>query len=65
MDYLRRDYSKNDIHPKFVPDSVRAFSRLSSSDMKERIKQLGETPVSGKKGMTDQYKKGLRRVLMS
>lgn len=54
--YLKKDYSLNPKHPKWVPDKVKAFSRLTLAEMKAFVPHDFKT----KKEYIAKYKKMLK-----
>lgn len=41
--YLETDYSGNDIHPQFIPDTIKVFKRLSLPEMQNEMVLRGYT----------------------
>lgn len=62
VSYLERDFSNELVHPKFIPDSVKAFSRLTLSEMKSS-ELLRDTQVTSKKEAIRLYRSRLKSSL--
>ncbi|QPI13768.1 packaging and recombination endonuclease VII [Serratia phage 4S] len=66
LDYLKKDYSDNNIHPQLVKDKTKQFTRLSKDDMIAEMTKLGyevkswETKEQIAKSFQKQFKKSLR-----
>ncbi|AWD90503.1 endonuclease VII [Erwinia phage Cronus] len=65
LKYLKTDYSDNNIHPQFVADRSKAFSRLGREDMIKEMLSKGFTFNEGdsKVSLANSYKKQLRKSL--
>ncbi|AIZ01862.1 recombination endonuclease VII [Escherichia phage vb_EcoM-VR5] len=63
--YLKTDYTENNIHPNFVPDKTKEFSRLGKEEMIAEMLSHGMTynESDTKKQMVDSFKKQLRKSL--
>lgn len=63
--YLENDCSGNPIHPTFVTDKTKEFSRLGKEEMIAEMLSHGMTynESATKKQMTDSFKKQLRKSL--
>lgn len=65
LDYLKQDSSKNNIHPQFVIDKSKDFSRKSKEDMVLEMESLGfeYSETDTKTELSKKYKKQLRNFL--
>lgn len=64
LKYLNSDYSENNIHPQFVADKAKAFSRLGKDEMILALNEYGFTYTDGAKPvLVNQFKKQLRKSL--
>lgn len=65
IEYHKADVSENPIHPNFVPDKVKWFSRLNKTEMiNELIDQsITHTNTMGKAALVKVYRTGLRKKL--
>lgn len=62
IEYWGQDFQENPIHPRFVPDKVKWFSRLNKEQMKAEFESKGFTWVEGdKKSIIALYRKLLRK----
>jgi hypothetical protein len=63
--YLKTDYTENNIHPNFVPDKTKEFSRLGKEEMIQEMLSNGFSynELDTKKQMVDSFKKQLRKSL--
>ncbi|ANA49418.1 endonuclease VII [Salmonella phage vB_SnwM_CGG4-1] len=65
LTYLKADYTNNNIHPNFVNDKTKEFSRLGRPEMIEQMLSYGfnynETDTKSK--IVDSFKKQLRKSL--
>lgn len=41
IEYLKKDYSENDFHPNFIPDTIKRFKRLSLPEMRDELTVRG------------------------
>lgn len=66
LDYLKKDYSDNNIHPQLVKDKTKQFTRLSKDDMILEMTKLGyevkswETKDQIAKSFQKQFKQSLK-----
>lgn len=66
LDYLKKDYSDNNIHPQLVKDKTKQFTRLSKDDMILEMTKLGyevkswETKELIAKSFQKQFKQSLK-----
>lgn len=63
--YLKQDYSDNNIHPNFVPDKTKEFSRLGKEEMMSEMLQRGfeYNESDTKTQLIASFKKQLRKSL--
>lgn len=63
--YLKSDYTQNNIHPNFVPDKTKEFSRLGKEEMIQEMLLNGfnYNESDTKKQMVASFKKQLRKSL--
>ena len=63
--YLKTDYTKNDIHPNFVGDKSKEFSRLGKPEMIAEMNAYGFTysEDDSKSKLVASFKKQLRKSL--
>ena len=63
--YLKQDYSDNNIHPNFVPDKTKEFSRLGKEEMMTEMLQRGfeYNESDTKTQLIASFKKQLRKSL--
>lgn len=60
--YLQQDYTGNPIHPKFITDSAKRFSRLTVKEMKSELDKLGLDSSGTRVQLTKKYKLYLRQT---
>lgn len=64
LEYLKTDYSVNNIHPNFVGDKSKEFSRLNKEEMITEMANHGFTYADGTRAdLIKQFKKQLRKSL--
>lgn len=64
LKYLKTDYSVNNIHPNFVGDKAKEFSRLNKEEMITEMTNHGFTYASETRAeLIKQFKKQLRKSL--
>ncbi|QPB12287.1 endonuclease VII [Providencia phage PSTCR6] len=64
LSYLKSDHSENNIHPQYVNDKTKQFSRLNKDDMISEMLQNGFTIKGDTKAeLVKEYKKQLRKSL--
>lgn len=65
VDYLKQDYSSNDIHPQYVNDMAKMFARLDKSQMISEMVQRGFTynESDTKDVLVKSFKKQLRKSI--
>lgn len=63
--YLKTDYTKNDIHPNFIGDKSKEFSRLGKPEMIAEMNAYGFTysEDDSKSKLVASFKKQLRKSL--
>lgn len=63
LEYLKKDHSKNDFHPQFITDTIKAFKRLQLQEMRDRMDLKGyEYLMSDKKAdLVKKYSKQFRK----
>lgn len=64
-DYIEADTSNNPIHPNFVPDKVKKFSRLNKTEMINELQlwSIEYSNTMGKDALIKAYRTGLRKKL--
>lgn len=67
IDYLNQDISKNNLHPQYVPDKVKKFSRMNKDEMLEELAAIGVVieDKATKQNLVELYRKELRKYLKS
>lgn len=64
LKYLKQDYSGNNIHPNFVGDKSKAFSRLNREEMITEMTNYGFTYTNDTRAeLVKQFKKQLRKSI--
>lgn len=65
VDYLKQDYSENDIHPKYVTDMVAMFKKLDKGQMIAEMVQRGfeYNDSDTKELLVKSFKKQFRKSL--
>lgn len=63
LNYLKQDYSEQNIHPQFILDTAKKFSRLSLEEMRSEMKSKGfEFEQSDKKAtLVKKYRANFRK----
>lgn len=63
--YLKTDYSKNNIHPNYVTDKAKQFSRLGKDEMIAEMKAQGFIfkESDSKAALVKEYKKQFRKSI--
>jgi len=62
--YLKRDYSQNRMHDKFIPDKVKWFTRLTKSDMIAEMISMGfeYSETEDRKALAKSYRRQLMKA---
>lgn len=63
LNYLKKDYEQENIHPQFIVDKAKVFARLSLEDMRSEMKSEGfEFELSDKKAnLVKKYRAQFRK----